>query len=171
VNSNEGELYNLASDSEEYDNLFNNTVYTDVVTDMKLEIVKKMTAPLSEQRKIFIRSLFDNSTSHRYKMMEKLYKWDRSIVDGGGFWMVFRNEYRLIYIPFDNKLTFYELDNDKTIEDRTMGWVPSDNRKKREQLIDELLNYISTTIRPVSLLSGSQEAWDNMLQKKGPGLC
>ena len=40
----------------------------------------------------------------------------------------------------------------------------------REYGFDELLNYLSTKIRPVSLMSGGRKGQDNLLLPGGPGL-
>jgi arylsulfatase A-like enzyme len=171
VNSPHGELYNLSEDPEERWNLYNDPVWHDKAVELKLEIVKKMTKRPSETRKSFIRSLFDDSRGQAIHAMDKLYKWDKSIVDGGGFWTVWRDGHRLTYIPFDDDLRFEIVDPDLAIPAETLGLVPCDDQGKMEAMLDELLNYIATTIRPISLMSGGQHSFDNMLQTKGPGFC
>ena len=36
-------------------------------------------------------------------------------------------------------------------------------------LLDELIDVLATKIRPISLMSGGQQSWDNLLQSKGRG--
>jgi len=94
-------------------------------------------------------------------MMDKLHKWNKNIADGSGFWTVCRDGYRLFYMPFDDKLV---LERPEQAEESNDGGVTG-------RLIDELLDYMATTIRPISIMSGNQQAWDNMLQTKGHGFC
>jgi arylsulfatase len=171
VNSPEGELYNLSEDPEERWNLYGDPAWRDKVVELKLEIVRKMTKRVSERRKSFIRSLFDESRGQAIHAMTKLYKWDKSIVDGGGFWTVWRDDHRLTYIPFDDDVRFEIVDPDLATPAETLGLVPCDDRERMEAMLDELVNYIATTIRPISLMSGGQRSFDNMLQTKGPGFC
>jgi arylsulfatase A-like enzyme len=171
VNSHEGELYHLASDPDERNNLYTDASYRNEVTALKLEIVNKLTKPVSERRQNWIRSLFDNTEPARYGMMEKLHKWNKNIADGGGFWMVCRAGYRMTYLPFDDEFTLYKEDPAQAVPGQHAGYISSNDDEVRESLLNELLNYLATTIRPISLMSGNQQAWDNMLQTKGPGLC
>ncbi len=168
VNSNEGELYHFDTDSEERYNVFGEPANRSKVIQLKLEIIKKMTKSVSEQRKQYIRNLVEPGEK---SMMEKLHKWTRNIADGGGFWTICRDEYRLFCIPFDDRLILQKLDPQQVVIDERTGFIPYDNDEKLEELLNELLNYIATTIRPISLMTGGQQGWDNMLQTKGFGLC
>jgi arylsulfatase A-like enzyme len=169
VNSQEGELYDLSQDPHERWNLYGDPAWQDVVTELKLEIVKKMTKRVSEKRKAFIRSLFDDSQGEAIGAMDKLYKWDKSIVDGGGFWMVWRDGHRLVYIPYDDDVRFEKLDPGQGVSARTRRLVPCEDRAGMGAMLDELLNLLATKIRPISLMSGNQDSWDNMIQTKGRG--
>ena len=171
VNSSEGELYNLAEDPDERVNRFSDLSCRAVVEGMEVGIIKKMTAPVSERRKAFVRSLFDDSDYSRYGFMEKLFKWERSIIEGGGFWMVWRDGYRLTYLPFDNDLRFEKIDSTRKVVNQRLGLTQSEDVAVREGMIRELINFLSTKTRPISVITGGQVHWDNMLQSKGPGLC
>ena len=170
VNSTEGELYNLQSDPEEYDNLYADPAQLDVLLELKLAIVRKITPPVSEKRQSFIKSLYDNTAAHSVDALEKLFEWDMGIVEGSGFWIVVRDGYRLTYIPFDGTLRFEEKDEANPTNGTTRFYNPSNDKTKLHALADELLDYIFTKIRPISILVGNQEERDLMLQTKGPAI-
>jgi hypothetical protein len=46
-----------------------------------------------------------------------------------------------------------------------------ENKADMHRLTDELIDYLCTKIRPVSIMIGNQQARDNMLQVQGQGLC
>lgn len=170
VNSAEGELYNTELDPDEYDNLYTEPGCGEVLLDMKLALVRKITPKVSEKRRAFIRNLFDNTEINSIDGIEKLFCWDMGVVEGGGFWMLLRDDYRLTYIPFDGKLLFEEKDRSNPTNGTKWFYHPSDDKIKLHALIDELLDYIFTKIRPISILVGNQEERDRMLQTKGPAI-
>jgi len=171
VNSPEGELYDLEADPEERKNLYSQPAFQDTVLTLKLAIVRRMTGAVSPKRQAYIRSLFDNTEVHRIAALEKLLKWEKGIVEGGGFWMLFRDGYRLTYLPFDEELNFETLASPQPIDGTRWDYKACSDLKALHACVDELINYISTKIRPISIMIGTQEERDNMLQTKGHGLC
>ncbi len=162
VNSSEGELYNLADDPLERNNLYLEMKHSSITQQLKMELVRKFTPPVSQRRKAFIRELLDESATYPYPMMDKFHKWTRSIAEGDGFWVVTRGEHRLVCVPFDNTLRLQKI---------TDGITPCDDTDIQHALMDELIHYLAVKIRPISLMSGDQQAWDNVSQTKGFGLC
>ena len=170
VASEEGELYDLQNDPDERWNLYQDEERREQRIEMKLAIVRKLSPEVSEARQKFIRSLFDNERTRQIGAMDKLHKWDKAISDGGGFWMVSRGEFRLFYLPFDEDLRFERMKPERAVPDRSAGWVACEAPERMEGMIDELLDYLSTKIRPISLMSGTREDYDNLLLPRGPGL-
>jgi arylsulfatase A-like enzyme len=170
IASEEGELYDLGADPEERWNLYHEKESRDLRIEMKLAIVRKLSPEVSVERRNFIRSLFDNEGPGQVGAMDKLHKWDKAISDGGGFWVVSRGPYRLCYLPFDDDLRFEKSRPADAVPNRSAGYVACENQHQMEEMIDELLDYLSTKIRPVSLMSGSREDQDNLLLPRGPGL-
>lgn len=171
VNAPEGELYDLEADPNERNNLYAVPVHQDTLLQLKLGIIRKMTEPVSSKRQAFIRSLFDNTAARSISALDKLFKWDKGIIEGGGFWMLLRDGYRFTYIPFDGKLAFERLATAQPLEGTHWDYRPCDAPKACHACADELIDYIATKIRPISIMIGSQEERDNMLQTKGHGLC
>ena len=169
VNAEEGELYDLARDPEERRNLYEDPAWQEQVLVLKLEIIKTLTSPVSARRRAFIRSLFDDTRSTKTGAMDKLCKWDKSIVEGGGFWMVFRDGYRLVVLPFDDRASLEREDPVQSIPSRHRGWVACEDPAVTGRLLDELIDVLATKIRPISLMSGGQQSWDNLLRSKGRG--
>ena len=79
-----------------------------------------------------------------------------------------RGDHRLIYIPFDDKVLFETAPPETILEN---GMEPSGDKERMESMLDELIDYISTKIRPVSIRTGNQHVWDGVLKTKGSGLC
>ena len=169
VNAEEGELYDLARDPEERRNLYEDPAWQEQVLVLKLEIVKKFTPPVSAQRQTFIRSLFDDTRGTETGAMDKLYKWDKSVVDGGGFWMVFRDGYRLVVLPFDDRAVLEREDPARILPSHHRVWETCEDPVVTGRLLDELIDVLATKIRPISLMSGGQQSWDNLLRSKGRG--
>lgn len=167
VNSKEGELYDLASDPGEFRNLFEESAFQQKRLELKLALVKKLTPEPGEQRKAFIRRLLSPWPAERAGEMEPLYKWDKWIDEGGGFWLRLKGEYRFTYVPFDNRAVLEKILSTDT-DRRTVETV--DEPKIMESFIDEILNYISTKIRPLSAMSGSPQHKENLLTTRGAGL-
>lgn len=171
VNGYTHELYNLKDDPGERKNIYPNfqneeSVNTARIIGLKQEIIKKMTPEVSEERKNFIRKIFSPVLQNA---MEYMHKWDRNI-SGGGLWTICRDDYRLVVVPFDNICKLYRSDPQKAIPGINKGYIPYDDLPRMDALLNELINFIATSIRPVSLMSGSQGDWDAMLQTKGQGL-
>lgn len=171
VNSPEGEFYDLEADPDERKNLYADPGYQDQVLQLKIEIIRKMTKPVSPRRQAHIRSLFDNTAGRSISALDKLFKWDKGIVEGGGFWMLLRDGFRFVCIPFDGKLTFERLATAQPLDGTHWDYRPCNDLKTCHACADELIDYIATKVRPISIMTGSQEERDNMLQTKGHGLC
>ena len=171
VNTDAGELYDLESDPDERDNLYGDPACRELIQDMKLGIIKRMTKQVSATRRDHIRSLFDTTATRAIGAMDPLFKWEKGIVEGGGFWMLFRDNRRLTYIPFDDDLRFEQLDPERKTDGVTWFYEPCEDKEALDNALNELLNYIATKIRPISLMTGNQTIWDNMLRTNGAGLC
>jgi hypothetical protein len=171
VSSKEGELYDLETDPQEYRNLYREPDHQDTILKLKLGIIRRMTDEVSPRRQRTIRDLFDDSRMRSRGAMDKLFKWDKGIIDGGGFWMVNRDGYRLVYIPFDEVLELTRVEESLPQDGQSRNLVPCDDGAVLHALVDELLDYIATKIRPVSIMTGTQEERDNMLMPRGHGFC
>jgi hypothetical protein len=136
------------------------------------ELVGFFTVVPSEKRCAYIRSLFDDSELIARRAMGKLFKWQKGIVEGDGFWMSFEDGHRLTAIPFDRTYRLERLAEDEP----TDGWsvwnyASTDDPDRLEAMLGRLIDYIVGKIRPLSLMSGSEDEKENMYFCRGPGLC
>lgn len=166
VNSKEGELYNLASDPGEFQNLYAEPAFQIKRLELKLALVKKFTPEPGEQRKAFIRRLLAPWPAERAGEMEPLYKWDKWIDEGGGFWLRLKGNYRFTYVPFEDRAVLEKIVSANAAA-RTFEIVHEP--EVMENFLDEIINYVSTKIRPLSAMTGSAEHKENLLTTKGAG--
>jgi arylsulfatase A-like enzyme len=175
--SDEWELYDLATDPLERRNLYDaggppgppsGTVDAGAEQDPKLrairmdlkrELVRVFTPHVSESRRRYIERLFDDSETERIGAMRKLAKWAEGIIDGGGCWRVVDGEVRLTGIPGAATWTL-----ERQVAD---GEIPKDHRRYEvfedseieERLLDRLIRYLCRTTRPISLLADITYPW------------
>lgn len=171
VNSDEGELYCLTFDPEERDNRFADPSCQDKRIDLLSELVAWFTPEPSTDRQAYIRTLFDDRDVVENEYLGKLFKWDKSIVEGAGFWQSFREGYRLTVIPFDHVCRLEQKDATNRTDGLVWNYQPSDDRDQMERMLRELVNYLCGKVRPISLMSGGQQGIDQMLFMRGFGLC
>ena len=85
--------------------------------------------------------------------------------------MLIRDGKRMTYIPFDDDLRFEVLDPDNKTDGISWNYLPCNDQEALDAALSELINYISTKIRPISIMVGGQEDRDKMLQTKGTAYC
>ncbi len=171
VNHDEGELFHLREDPQEHDNLY----YRPECRAKRIELLAKLvgfyTPAPSEKRQAYIRSLFDDSEPVSRGSMGRLFKWDKGIVEGDGFWQIIEEGYRLTAIPFDGVFRLEKLDGGRPTDGLTWNYAAVDETDRLEAMLGKLVDVIAGKIRPISLMTGSPEERANMLLCRGFGLC
>jgi arylsulfatase A-like enzyme len=171
VNHDEGELFNLRADPQEHDNLYYNADCQAKRIALLTLLVGYYTPSPSARRQAYIRSLFDDAEPVSRQAMGKLFKWDKGIVEGDGFWRVVKDGYRLTAIPFDETFLLEKLDKDRPTDGLTWNYVPVDEPGRLEAMLRLLIDYVACKIRPLSLMTGSETEREQMLFSRGFGLC
>lgn len=171
VNHDEGELFNLRDDPNEHNNLYCNPDCQAKRIELLAHLVAFYTPTPSARRRAYIRSLFDDSGPVSHQAMGKLFKWNKGIVEGNGFWRFIADGYRLTAIPFDGIYRLEKLDQDRPTDGLTWNYAAIDEPDRLEAMLGLLIDYVAGKIRPLSLMTGSVEERDNMLFCRGFGLC
>lgn len=171
VNHDEGELYNLSDDSREYHNLYNDADYQAKRIELLTALVGFLTPTPSEKRQAYIRTLFDDSEMVARQAMGKLFKWDKGIVEGDGFWQYFKDGCRLTVIPFDQVCRLEQLDDETPNNGLTWNYAAVNDPDRLEAMLGTLVDYLAGKIRPISLMTGGEEGQEQMLFCRGFGLC
>ncbi|MDT8391928.1 MAG: sulfatase-like hydrolase/transferase [Lentisphaeria bacterium] len=171
VNHDEGELYNLAADPREYNNLHDDPACRAKRIDLLAELVRFYTRTPSPKRQAYIRTLFDDSEMVARRTMGKLFKWDKGIVEGDGFWMMIEDSYRLTAIPFERTCRLEKLDSEAPADGLTWNYHTLEDHDRLEAMLGRLVNYLAGKIRPISLMTGGEEGREQMMFCRGFGLC
>ena len=148
----ERELYDLEADPEELENVYDDPENDEIILSLKVELVKKMTKRPSPRRLAYIESLFDNAEIDTLRGMRKLNQWRDRIIDGGGFWAVCTDEHQLIVKPFSGSVSLLEVSEPRRETPDHRRLQPCDDPATADYMLDDLIDYISTTVRPVSLM-------------------
>ncbi len=171
VNHDEGELYHLRDDPGERWNLFGEAACQTRRIELLCELVAFFTPTPSPRRQAAIRSLFDDREMIARQAMGKLYKWNKGLVEGAGFWQCFRDGHRLTAIPFGGIYRLERLDPDAPTDGLVWNHAAVEDPDRLEAMLGELIDYIACKIRPISIMSGGDEARDRMLFSRGFGFC
>ncbi|MBI1338094.1 MAG: sulfatase-like hydrolase/transferase [Phycisphaera sp.] len=171
VNSEEGELYCLVDDPQERNNRFADPSCRDKRIELLAQLVAFFTPVPSQTRQAYIRTLFDDAAVIERQYLGKLFKWDKGIIEGAGFWQSFRDGYRLTVIPFDKICRLEKKDASNPTDGLVWHYPPSSDRDQMERMLRELVNYLSGKIRPISIMTGGQEAIDRVSFTRGFGFC
>lgn len=171
VNHDEGELYNLTEDSREYHNLYDDADYQAKRIELLTALVGFFTPTPSEKRQAYIRTLFDDSEMVARQAMGKLFKWDKGIVEGDGFWQTFKDGCRLTVIPFDQVCRLEQLDDETPNNGLTWNYTTVNDPDRQEAMLGALVDCLAGKIRPISLMTGGEKGQEQMLFCRGFGLC
>ncbi len=151
------ELYDLEADPDEAENLYGRPEYAETVRRLKLKLIEKVTASPSRERSEYIDALFDSNVIASMGGMGKLAKWNDGIMDGGGFWMIYEEPYRMSVFPCKGELILEKEDTSlrESKDFRTYGDLTGDEADPEieDRLLDRLIDYIFRGIRPVSVMA------------------
>jgi len=134
--------------------------------ELKLALVKNSPRLLANKEKPSFAGCSRPPSAEQNDEMEPLYKWDKWIDDGGGFLAPPQREYRFTFVPFDDRAVLEKNRFDRSAKRK---FKTVDDPKIMESFLDEIINYVSTKIRPLSAMSGSSEHKENLLTTKGAG--
>ncbi len=171
VNHEEGELYCLLEDDEERNNRFKDPCCQAKRIELLKELVAFFTPTPSAKRQAYIRTLFDDTETAARQCLGKLFKWDKGIVEGAGFWQSFQDDHRLTVIPFDNACRLEKLDRENCTDGLVWNYAPVDDANLQEAMLSRLVDYLACKIRPISTMSGGDAGREQMLFSKGFGFC
>lgn len=171
VNHGEGELYHLRDDADEHINRFSDPACQAKRIELLGELVSFLTPTPSAKRQAYIRSLFDDSEMVRRECMGKIFKWDKGIVEGDGFWQSFEDRHRLTAVPFDNGYILEKLDEANPTDGLVWHYAPVHDNARMESMLRQLVNYLSGKIRPISIMTGGTAGMKQMMFCRGFGFC
>ncbi len=171
VNHDEGELYDLGNDAREYQNLYTDPACRTKRIELLQELVRFFTPTPSEKRQAYIRTLFDDSDMVARGAMGRLFKWDKGIVEGDGFWQSIKDGHKLTVIPFEGVCRLEKLDADNPADGLVWNYAPVEDDERLEAMLGRLVDYLAGKIRPISLMTGGEEGRENMMFCRGFGLC
>ena len=171
MNHDEGELYDLGNDAREYQNLYTDPACRTKRIELLQELVRFFTPTPSEKRQAYIRTLFDDSDMVARGAMGRLFKWDKGIVEGDGFWQSIKDGHKLTVIPFEGVCRLEKLDADNPADGLVWNYAPVEDDERLEAMLGRLVDYLAGKIRPISLMTGGEEGRENMMFCRGFGLC
>ena len=162
------ELYDLKRDPDERRNIYAGGDPRKIAA-LKMELVKKLSRSISDGRKSYIDQILNGGDLDGVELNSYI-RWHRTIIDAGGIWAVHRDEFRLVCAPFNG---FCQLQTTSSTGpfDQRREYVNIEDPVALNRLLDELLNYLSTRITPLSIQIGEPYAHDNTFHSKGFGFC
>lgn len=151
------ELYDLETDPDEAENLYGRPEYAETVRRLKMKLIGKATAKPSARRSEYIDALFDSDAIESMGGMAKLAKWNDGIMDGGGFWMIYEEPYRMSVLPFRDEILLEceDVSRRESKDFRTYRELSGDTADPvtEDRLLDRIIDYIYRGIRPVSVMA------------------
>jgi hypothetical protein len=146
------ELYDMVEDPEEANNIYHDSRYRDVICSLKVKLLGKFTAEPSRHRAAYIDSLFERSSIEEIGAMEKLAKWRDGVVDGGGFWMIAKGDYRYSVFPYRGVTLLEREDRTKRENTDHRHFESAKEPAVEDRLLDAIIDYVCRTMRPVSVM-------------------